>query len=168
MSIEVNELAWAAGLFDGEGSTSVSRRGGALRIDGTPYRRVVVTVGQSAAVGAPEVLVRFRKAVLGLGAVHGPYGPHGRSRLPMWHFQATKWEEAQAIIALLWKFLSPPKRAQAVVALRAFREQARFGRLPRADCKRKHGWVNVRLEKDGSRFCRDCRNARDRERRGQA
>jgi hypothetical protein len=59
-------LAWAGGLYDGEGSASL-----------TPHRTheghlsPEVSVTQSG-IGIPEVLDRFRK-VVGLGHIDGPY-----------------------------------------------------------------------------------------------
>ena len=54
------ELAWAAGLFDGEGSTSASDRWS------TPHLRVPQS-GQA----EPEVLMRFL-AIVGVGSIKGP------------------------------------------------------------------------------------------------
>ena len=56
-------LAWAAGFFDGEGSTiakSDSRRPNYYQLD--------MSVPQSSLDGVPAVLVKFQRAMLGVGA----------------------------------------------------------------------------------------------------
>ncbi len=55
-------LAWAAGFFDGEGSTIVHEpRPG--------YLRLTVSVPQWGGARPPEVLFRFKEAMLGLGEI---------------------------------------------------------------------------------------------------
>lgn len=95
------ELAWAAGFFDGEGC---SRSAG--------YSPRVV-IGQT----DPRVLQRFKEAVGGLGLIYGPYDNKRGTNRPWadrWEYAATTFESAQAVITLLWKWLSPIKREQAV------------------------------------------------------
>ena len=112
------ELAWAAGFFDGEGSTyqhsDVSRPG---------YLRLEMKVPQKGAQGVPEVLIRFQRAVGGTGRFGGP-----NADLCYW------WEprgrvEAFATIALIWNDLGDVKRRQANEAIRGLLrhyEQATF------------------------------------------
>ncbi|MDP9320171.1 MAG: hypothetical protein M3P16_03625 [Chloroflexota bacterium] len=65
------ELAWAAGFFDGEGST-IARRDRAR----PGYRRLVLSVPQAGGNIPPEVLVRFRHAILAMGSI-GPRNDEG-------------------------------------------------------------------------------------------
>ena len=102
------ELAWAAGLFDGEGSAFVS--GAAMRAF------VKLEVPQSSAVGVPETLVRFREAI-GAGAIGGPYPPRSPwSRLPQYRWSLGARDEVARVLAALWPWLSRVKRSQAVLA----------------------------------------------------
>lgn len=96
-----HELAWAAGLFDGEGHVRHARR---LSRYGT-HR---VFIGYQLIVGqkTPHVLLRFQTAVGGLGKVY-------RRKSGLWIFFASSFEDVQAIIAMLWRWLSPVKRTQA-------------------------------------------------------
>jgi hypothetical protein len=113
------QLAWAAGLFDGEGCTS-----------GRPYAprpdavRIKTSVGQSSlsATIVPSVLQRFQRAVGGLGAIGGPYFDK-RSGTFAYQWRACSFEETQAVIALLWSNLGGIKRAQAAEAFGRFRAQ---------------------------------------------
>lgn len=95
-------LAWAAGFYDGEGCTVVKNRGCGIAI----------AISQKDS----EVLHRFRNAVLNLGYVNGPHintwSPDG-----MYQYQVSNFEHCQAVIAMLWPFLSSIKRNQAVVAI---------------------------------------------------
>ena len=111
------ELAWAAGFWDGEGCTSgtLDKRV-ALR---APRPRVTMALSQSGD-GAEEILLRFQRAVGGLGHVRGPYDP-GEGMKPVWRWSTQGHELCQAILALLWPYLSNPKRQQAVARLRTVR-----------------------------------------------
>jgi len=109
------ELAWAAGFFDGEGSTIVqadARRPG--------YRRLVVSVPQSSRDGVPYALVRLQRAMLGLGSIEGP----DETRMYVW--RAFGLHEAQAVLALIWTELGAVKRLQAARALNAVSDQYRY------------------------------------------
>ena len=107
------ELAWAAGFFDGEGSTILhtdeSRPG---------YLRLEVSVPQSGHdAGVPAVLIRFQKAVGGLCRI---VGPEGRD---IYKCVSSGRLEAMAIVALLWSQLGDVKRRQANDAIKRFLDQ---------------------------------------------
>ena len=117
------ELAWAAGFFDGEGSTIVhtdkSRPG---------YLRLEVRVPQSGQGAVePAVLLRFQTAAGGLGKIVGPekdniYKWVSRGRL-----------ESIAVVALLWTHIGPVKRRQANEAIKTFLAQYELSAIsPRA------------------------------------
>src|SRR5262245_57487345 len=99
-------LAWAAGFFDGEGNTHLTKQG-----------YIVMKVGQTD--DARECLLRFQAAVHGLGRIYGPYSNNGKnqSRRPYHVWEVAKFETAQAVVAMLWPWLSGPKRRQARAAL---------------------------------------------------
>lgn len=100
-------LAWAAGFFDGEGSTIArnhSRR--------PHYKQLVVSVPQSGRDATPpDVLVRFRTAVLGMGEIVEPNAEH------VWVWRSRGRVDGELTLALLWPYLGAVKRAQAVAAL---------------------------------------------------
>src|SRR6266508_2862624 len=118
-------VAWAAGFFDGEGSTLVHEpRPG--------YLRLTVSVGQFGGPRPPEVLARSKTAMLGLGEI-GPLNDEG-----MWAWRSRSAEEGQAAIALLWSELGAVKRAQASSAIRRLHGQYGPQRLtPRAPRRRR-------------------------------
>lgn len=98
------ELAWAAGLFDGEGNIrhQVSGRNSALRL----------SIGQK----DREVLDRFQAAVGGVGNIY----EKDRNGGPYFDLCVQNYEHVQAVIAMIWPWLSRIKRDQAVVAFTAY------------------------------------------------
>lgn len=92
------ELAWAAGFFEGEGVISQRQKNGRfVAINNTDM----------------EPLLRFQEAV-GVGKLRGPYGPYnnGISRKPYWTWSASNFEHRQAVIAMLWPWLSARRKVQ--------------------------------------------------------
>lgn len=155
------ELAWAAGFVDGEGHFGFRTTGrSATKRHGGP----VFTVGQ---VGR-ETLDRLRDA-LGFGAVRGPYD-RGKNQ-PQHQFGVASFEKTQAAIAMLWTFLSTPKRNQARNALLAAaheRNQPRppYERPSQEFCKRGHPLAETRRiygKNRKSLGCNICRNLRRKE-----
>ncbi len=106
--IDTHELAWAAGFFDGEGSTS-------LHGSGRRVRQPRLSVPQA----EPFTLDRFRRAVFCIGRIGQPRSRPSGSIEYCWH--TTRWTEAHAVIALLWRWLGPVKRDQAVRVFRVHR-----------------------------------------------
>src|SRR5258708_2428968 len=104
-------IAWAAGLFDGEGTTSASDRWD------TPH----VSVPQ-AGDSEPEVLRRLLE-ILHVGTISGPEMrlPHQ----PSWRF-AVGGPTAVQVLELLWPSLGPVKRQQAELVLAAYRTHPTF------------------------------------------
>lgn len=97
------ELAWSAGFFDGEGTIGLinaSIRKPNLQLSVRQVRR--------------EPLDRFQKAV-GVGTIGGPYkNPHGQDYFA---YRVNGHRSVQTVVAMLWAFLSEPKREQAHKAM---------------------------------------------------
>jgi len=161
---DTHELAWAAGFFDGEGNVRVKFN----KQDG----RVRCYPGLSANQIDPQVLERFQRAV-GLGKVSGPYdrsryaGAHIRQ--PQWCYEVWSFERVQAVVAMLWNWLSPVKREQANTVLaevrRQYPENVRLRytspaviNAGKTHCIRGHPFdeANTRITPQGHRTCRAC------------
>ena len=96
------DLAWAAGVFDGDGTVSgYPRKPGHSRV-------VQVTVYQA----TTPVLERFREVVGGHGGIYGPY----RGRL--YHWTTKRLDAVIAICEQLWPALGTEKRQQFELAVR--------------------------------------------------
>jgi hypothetical protein len=103
--LDAELLAWAAGFFDGEGTTI------ARSDKGRPaYHQLDVSLPQASRAVTPEVLTKFQRAVLGVGQIYGP----NASNLYRW--RAGGRIGAELTLALIWPWLGAVKRAQAATA----------------------------------------------------
>ena len=142
-------LAWAGGLYDGEGSASVS-----------PHRThpghfsPEVAVTQSGRA-RPQVLERLQE-VLGRGRIYGPYEQEGAT-LPVYRWKAAALDDVTFTLYLLAPWVGRVKREQARSVLRVLAEQ---GRLPRGNpawgnrkthCVNGHEYSTARLRPFASR-----------------
>ena len=107
------EAAWAAGLFDGEGTF-----GAYAKPHMRPsWRGAQMSIPQASATDVPETLLRFRAAV-GVGTVTGPrIVPSPWSRLPQYRWQANGRHVCSAAIKVIWPWLGPVKRAEIRAAI---------------------------------------------------
>jgi hypothetical protein len=108
--MDARELAWASGLFDGEGCITYGRD--------TRYPKFVY-VRLHLAMTDEDSVIRFRDA-LGFGLLTLPRIRPGRKKLYQW--RVNNFEQAQAAIALLWFGLNDRRRARARECLDAVRE----------------------------------------------
>ena len=92
------ELAWAAGFFDGEGTTGLAKG-----TDSIIRRKPRLSVPQK----HRECLERFQKAVGGLGKIY-PVN-HGQIH----HFSVQNAKGVDTVLTLLWPYLSCHKKQQA-------------------------------------------------------
>lgn len=113
ININREDLAWAAGLFDGEGHTHGPLQRRTRKTGRTPPRIDICQIDRF-------VLDRFQSSVLGLGKIYGPYGPYQPRRSVWWRFVTNRFEHSQAVICLLWPWLSPLKKQQSKEALASF------------------------------------------------
>lgn len=178
------ELAWAAGFFDGEGhvrSCMTNTRGGRVQ----PYRDWFLSISQV----HPAVLERFRAAVGGIGTIGGPYKRKNPNAQDVYRFAAGGFHHVQAIGAMLLPFLSPvkveqfeaslswrPRTAQAEREYRAQRTVAAWARWREGgSCRRGHPYSEentyIYLDRPRNRTlyqCKVCANDARRKRRAKA
>jgi hypothetical protein len=113
-------LIWAAGFADGEGCWHLTKDRRKSR--GREYRRPLLVIAQSGLDNEPpETLVKFDRAVGGLGRFHRQIHDNPRWRL-YWQYRVHGFQKVQAITAMLWPSLCAEKRAQATGVLRGFLE----------------------------------------------
>ncbi len=112
-ALDTHQLAWAAGFFDGEGSTYLGHHGKQR------YPTPCADVSQIHA----EVLHRFLEAVGGIGSVRVRPDKHESRRHQMWSYQTRNWRDTQTILTLLWPYLASQKREQAARVFRAFQTE---------------------------------------------
>lgn len=136
-------LAWAGGLYDGEGCASLS-----------PHRSHAghfspeVAVTQSGNV-RPQVLERLRE-IVGCGRIYGPYTQAGAT-LPVFRWKAAALKDVEHSLYVLAPWIGHVKRQQARKVSRVLVEQ---GRLPRGKlawgnrkthCLRGHEYATARI-----------------------
>lgn len=136
-------LAWAGGLYDGEGSASVSPH---RTHEGHVAPEVAVT---QSGMTCPQVLERFRE-IVGRGRIYGPYTQEGAT-LPVFRWKAAALSDVEHSLYVLAPWIGPVKRGQARRVARVLVEQER---LPRGNpawgnrkthCVKGHEYATARL-----------------------
>lgn len=104
------DLAWAAGFFDGEGSTYLEKHR-----THPGYFNLEMSVTQSDARGRPHVQEKFAR-LAGIGRIYGPY-PSGPAWDPVYRWKVRKPALIQELVSRLDPWLGDLKRVQAAEAL---------------------------------------------------
>jgi hypothetical protein len=99
-AIDREALAYAAGVFDGEGN-----------VRSFPNGQNGVGIHVQVAQGHPQMMERF-KAAVGTGKVYGPKPWSSKNPKPSWWFGAYSRNAVHRICWMLWPWLSDPKRQQ--------------------------------------------------------
>ena len=140
------ELAWAGGFFDGEGSTYLEKHR-----THAGYFYPVLYVPQSAEIGVAPELLRLKSAMNGLGNISGVRqdGPDGK---PYRRWRVVTPLKVQAALHLLWPFIGEVKRAQAQRVMKTIHGQfdlprgnPAFGVAGARFCLRGHDKWNARV-----------------------
>jgi hypothetical protein len=124
-SAQAQAFAWAAGLFDGEGSTELYTR----RTPARTWFALRSRVSQCDAQGVPEVLRRFR-AVVACGRIDGPTSGEGYENAYKWDAGA---DDTLRVLAMIWPWLGSVKRVQALEAIKSVDLLPVFRRHPWRD-----------------------------------
>lgn len=139
------ELAWAGGFFDGEGSSYLLKHR-----THTGYFAPAVEVPQSGWDGVPEVLERFRDALDG-GHINGPYVVSWADK-PVSRWKEESLDGVQVVVHRLLPFIGSVKREQALRVLTVVNSQSKlargnpaFGVAGARYCLRGHDKWNARI-----------------------
>jgi hypothetical protein len=140
------ELAWAGGFFDGEGSTYLEKHR-----SHPGYFYPVLYVPQSAEIGIAPELVRLKSAMNGIGNISG-VRQDGPDWTPYRRWRVVTPLKVQAALHLLWPFIGEVKRAQAQRVMKTIHGQPdlprgnpAFGVAGARFCLRGHDKWNARL-----------------------
>jgi len=141
----LESCAWAAGLFDAEGSTSLSDRK-----SGSGYKAIEASVTQGGSV-VPQVLLRFA-AYVALGRVNGPYEQEG-ANAPVYRWRIHTVDEVRRMLHVLLPWLGVVKRRQAYAAIAVIDAQPsrQRGRLEwgshKTQCIHGHEYASARVRR---------------------
>ena len=118
MKLSTRELAWAAGLFEGEGCITINP------FKTMPTRSPVPVLILS--MTDEDSVRRFHRAVGGLGSIRvlrqaddSRYASGLRQR--QWTWQTSCHQRVQAVIAMLWFGLGERRRSRAIEVLKETR-----------------------------------------------
>ena len=141
--------AWAAGLYDGEGSTG-------LREHRTHAGHKIAELALTqSGQGTPEVLARL-SCIVARGHIFGPYIQKG-ANLDVYRWKVEAQREIEPALMTLWPWLGAVKRTQAAPALATLRRQVQ---LPRGNpswgnrkisCVNGHEYATARIRPFTSR-----------------
>ncbi len=114
MSKAETEIAWAAGFFDGEGTTFPLH----AKYKSKTYPTIRMAVAQAGDHALP-LLERFQAAVGGIGKIYGPLqSPSCQGQWkPKWLWTVQGIIRCQAVYSQFWHILGPAKRQQILVAV---------------------------------------------------
>jgi hypothetical protein len=113
--VDVRELAWAAGIFEGEGCIYLRRQSG----KGGTGRQAQLKVQMN----DEDSVLRFQR-VMGMGNVRRLHAPSRAGFGPSWVWDVYGFEKVQAGIALLWFGLGRRRRDKAIEVLTVGRPRA--------------------------------------------
>lgn len=138
------ELAWVAGIFEGEGSIINTSAGGRMQ------RRLVIQMTDK------DVLDRVADIVG--GSVFGPTLREGYK--PIWVWRVSRWCDIERVLLAMLPWLCERRRAAAVALLA--NPAGPVGSPPKLYCKRGHPRVGPDADiyihpKTGTAHCRPCR-----------
>jgi hypothetical protein len=109
--IDREQLAWAAGLYEGEGSV------GAYLYKNRPTL-LTPQVRMRLSSTDEDVARRFYE-IVGVGYFYGPLKVQQGRYKDRWDWVSGKWVEAQYVAGLFWPWLGGRRKEQFVKALRA-------------------------------------------------
>ena len=141
MATKSEEIAWAAGLFEGEGSVCFGNN----------------TVTLSVAMTDEDVVRKFHK-LIGYGYVNGPYKRNNGKWKDQWQWRSQGSQYSQITTAILWPYLGLRRRQQLKDAIGKWKLVKPINKVNCDKC----GLPLEVLDKNGVRGCKPCRRVRRR------
>ena len=166
-------FAWAAGLFDAEGSVPLSDHH-----SHAGHKVIEASITQGGYESTPEELLRIH-ALLLRGNINGPYSQEGANEL-VYRWRVSRVDDVRFVLHAIDPWLGAVKRAQAKFALRAIDQQAALarGRIEwgshKKHCIHGHEYATARVrayvsrggvERRDSKQCLTCTREQARSRR---
>lgn len=146
------EIAWAAGLFEGEGCFHITK---------TPYGGKVPVL--SIQMTDRDVLEKFQR-IVDSGRVSGPnVRPHPRK--PIYKIDVAERASVKRVTAAFLPWLGERRKARALEILALVEKLDAAAEYRAKFCKRGHAWTpeNIYTSPRGIRACRQCKKEHGRE-----
>lgn len=143
-------IAWAAGLFEGEGCVGVySKPSGSRGPRKGPTMKITMT--------DRDVLDKFH-GIVGVGSISGPQRHKGKEHhKEFWSWACNGTEKVQALLAAFWPFLCSRRQAKAADVIREMATIPLRASKSRQFCKKGHAYTEATTyEYDGKRRCATC------------
>lgn len=136
-------LAWLAGLLEGDGCFTTGSNPGCLRVE--------------AAMSDLDVLEKAQ-SIAGMGNISGPYNKSGVGSKPMYRWHVTDTKNAYALMAGVYTWLGSRRRSR-ITELFSMAYEAGPKGLRKTHCVNDHALTddNVYTAPNGRRSCRICR-----------
>lgn len=99
-------LAWAAGLYEGEGTV-----GCYIQNKEKWNRSPQCSIKLAIIMTDPDILTEFSD-VVNIGSVRGPFKGNGFGKKDLYRYNLSTFEHVQYVIAMLWPHLSVRRRQQ--------------------------------------------------------
>jgi hypothetical protein len=113
--MDESEIAWLAGLLEGEGCFHLKTRG-PVKKDGTRYIGPVVDVNMT-----DEDVIRKLRDITGVGNVQGPYSVSRKENWkPIWRWAVQKRSDALMIMKLVRDHMCERRRSKIDEILSTF------------------------------------------------
>jgi len=133
------DVAWAAGFFDGEGNVTFSNT------DKSRTPRVYLQIAQVRI----EPLLKFR-SIFPLTEVLGPYSKTGKTNnQPYYKYAVHTFENVQFISATMWEFLTEPKKEDIIRTISSYTEW-----MKNPECVKGH--LMKKVKGKVKMYCLDC------------
>jgi hypothetical protein len=152
--VRKSDVAWAAGLFEGEGC--LPRNQGTI---GAPH------YPSAALAMSDEDVVRAFRGIVNMGSVYQERHPASKT---MYRWKINGFEKTQALIGMFWPWLGSRRRDRATEMLRLYEPGRHMGRINAAKthCPGGHPYDSANTYSyRGGRQCRACHAIRERGRR---
>ena len=114
------ELAWLAGILEGEGYFSLTLNNKTKDRPGRHYARLTVTM-------TDKDVIECIYAITGFGTIH-TYPPYQPNRKRTYTWRVSKWEDLYPLLRRLRPFMGERRRARIDEMLTFERENPRKGR----------------------------------------
>ena len=94
-------FAWAAGLFEGEGTICAVKAGNTMAL------RIAIGMVDK------DIIDRFH-SIVGVGVVNGPYAGRKQNHKPIWYWRLGRRSEQIEFVSRIWPYLGERRRQQVI------------------------------------------------------